>query len=241
MDGSAPIRGGVPVCFPQFNQRSPALKLPKHGFARALPWTFLAEQPHPSFELKSNDFTKTLWAFDFVTRLSFELETTDAANHLTVRWSVENSGDEPFAFTGALHTYLKIESLETASLIGLQGQSEWDALQDPSLQKPQTVGPESIRFSAEFDRVYTAVPSSQVLTLASLERTLNITQSDSLAHTVVWNPHRQLCAALADMPDDGYQSMLCVEAAQVFNPISVAPGQTWQGWQQFSLAQVTAG
>ena len=38
-DGRAAIRGGIPVCFPQFNQRG---DLPKHGFVRNRPWALLA-------------------------------------------------------------------------------------------------------------------------------------------------------------------------------------------------------
>ena len=40
-DGSAPIRGGIPVCFPQFGGLG---DLPKHGFARTREWTVAGQR-----------------------------------------------------------------------------------------------------------------------------------------------------------------------------------------------------
>jgi glucose-6-phosphate 1-epimerase len=37
------------------------------------------------------------------------------------------------------------------------------------------------------------------------------------------------------MPTDGFQRMLCVEAAQVWRPVEVAAGETWQGWQRLTV------
>ena len=37
-DGAA-IRGGIPVCFPQFADQGP---LPMHGLVRTVPWTLMA-------------------------------------------------------------------------------------------------------------------------------------------------------------------------------------------------------
>jgi glucose-6-phosphate 1-epimerase len=223
-DGITPIRGGVPVCFPQFNLRG---SLPKHGFARTLPWVLVATAPHPCFELCSNANTRQLWPFDFVMRLSFEL--TD--NSLRMVWSVGNTGVDSLSLTGALHTYLRVDAIEHAVLRGLQGQIQWDAVLDKSLTQRTTVGNTPLRFHSEFDRVYTAPPSNAPLRLEDGERAIHIAQSDSLAHTVVWNPHAALCRQIADLPDDGYQHYVCVEAAQVLSPITVPAGDTWTGWQ----------
>ena len=53
---------------------------------------------------------------------------------------------------------------------------------------------------------------------------------------VVWNPWVDRCAQLADMPPDDWRQMLCVEAAAVDKPISVAPGEEWYGRQTLVVA-----
>jgi glucose-6-phosphate 1-epimerase len=210
-DGTTPIRGGVPICFPQFNMRG---SLPKHGFARTLPWALVATEPHPCFELCSSADTRQLWPFDFAMRLSFEM----SANSLRMLWSVRNTGVDAFSFTGALHTYLRVDSLDATMLHGLQDSP--------------------LVFISEFDCVYPAPPSGSSIQLEDGKRIINITQSDSLAHTVVWNPYSELSKTIADLPDDGFKHMLCVEAAQVLTPVVVPTGDTWTGWQQLTLLRI---
>ena len=48
---------------------------------------------------------------------------------------------------------------------------------------------------------------------------------------VVWNPWAERCAALPDMPDDGYRRMLCIEAAAIGKPVSLKQNETWLGRQ----------
>ena len=85
----------------------------------------------------------------------------------------------------------------------------------------------------EFDRVYAAAP--QGYELQDGPHTLLIEQDMDWTQTVVWNPGAAKCAALADMPADGWQHMLCVEAAQVYEPVGIAPGDFWQGAQRLRV------
>src|SRR5205823_1519128 len=67
------IRGGVPVIFPQFASEGP---LPKHGFARNLPWQFVSCTPHGSdraaatLRLDASAATKAIWPHAFQAELT---------------------------------------------------------------------------------------------------------------------------------------------------------------------------
>ncbi len=226
MNGQAAIRGGIPVCFPQFNQRG---DLPKHGFARNQSWTVKppvleADKAHLVLSLSDSAATRQWWDQAFEVLLLIEL----TSGALQVELAVRNIDSKPLSFTGALHTYLAVNDVAQARLLGLGGMAEWDAVID----RHATAAPE-LRFVGEFDRVYSA--AAQGYELQDGPHTLSIEQDMDWAQTVVWNPGAAKCAALADMPFDGWQHMLCVEAAQVYEPIRIAPGDFWQGAQRLSV------
>lgn len=236
-DGATAIRGGMPVCFPQFNQRG---NLPKHGFARNLAWRCvpeLSQGVEKVFELLANPNTLAMWPFQFRALLSVLL----TAGELKVQLQVENLGEHTLSFTGALHTYLSVNHLDQVSLHGQAQQAEWDAVLD---SHHQCSG--ELKFNTEFDRVYdvnnqnqnqnlTQPPIQPTWTLQDGHDALKISQSNSWGQSVVWNPGAEKCSQLKDMPNDAYQRMLCVEAARVTSSIQVQPAQTWAGWQRFTL------
>lgn len=231
-DGQAAIRGGVPVCFPQFNQRGP---LPKHGFARNLPWRIAPEPGDGAtlvLALSDDESTRRLWPVQFELRLQVAL----APSRLRIALVARNTGDAPWSFTAALHTYLHVDDAAEARLDGLQGRPRWDAVRDERFVESSP----ALRFGEEFDSVFTAVPGAG-LTLVQPAGRLAVTQSDTCPETVVWNPGPALSQRLADMPDDGWRHMLCVEAASIDAPVPLAPGARWEGWQELRVLPASAG
>ena len=227
MDGQAAIRGGIPLCFPQFNQRGP---LVKHGFARHLPWApgpvrVEGSEIFAGFCLTQSEATLAVWPHTFASRLAVRL----GPGRLQLDFSVHNTGAAALCFTLALHSYLRVSDITGVRLEGLDGQPVWDSV--TGRDACQT-GP--LRFTEEFDRVYQAAAGPLVLNDSA--RKLRIAQSPNFGQTVVWNPGPARCATLADMPPGGYQHMLCVEAAQVDAPVDLAAGASWTGWQTLTVA-----
>jgi len=138
---------------------------------------------------------------------------------------VANPGDAPLAFTGALHSYLRVTQVEDVSLEGLRGYDYRDATAGDRIVRE--TGSELL-VEAETDRAYFGARRPLLLKAANLS--LGIAQ-EGFPDVVVWNPWVEKCAAIEDMPDNDWRHMLCVEAAVAKTPVTVAPGEEWYGRQ----------
>ncbi len=228
-DGQSAIRGGIPVCFPQFNQRGP---LVKHGFARLSHWQADAASPSGedgaqiSLRLTDSEASRAVWPHAFEAVLTVELRP----GALRVELAVHNRGRQDLSFTAALHGYLRVAQAEQASLHGLEGLSYWDA----AAAQPDTHVTQQgcVSFGAETDRVYPRAAAALQLQ-GSGRPWLQLAQDASWSETVVWNPGPALCATLKDMEADSWQQMLCVEAAAIDAPVALGPDQRWKAAQTF--------
>jgi glucose-6-phosphate 1-epimerase len=221
------VRGGVPVIFPQFNQRGP---LPRHGLVRSRSWQAAESTVRGGAAIGVLRITD-----DLATRVhwkqGFEAELTVVAGgkSLEIELAVTNTGDTPFAFTAALHTYLRCNELLKAQLEGLQDRPYKDFLLKADGQQWGDV----LTFVGAIDRIYHG--ASAPLTLRELGRRTRIAMS-GFEDVVVWNPGDDGVQQLADMPDADWRRMLCVEAALIRQPAHLAPGEEWAGMQTLSVA-----
>lgn len=217
-DGKAAIRGGIPVIFPQFSDRG---LLPKHGFARTSPWTFAGIENDTAVFALEGSGSDPAWPHAFALRLRIALTATQ----LIVTLAIENTGHAAFAFTAALHTYLRVENIADAAIEGLQGCDYEDSANGGTLHRQHDY---DVTFHGEVDRIYNDVVAP--LELVDGHHRLAIEQ-DGFGDVIVWNPGEHLCARIADLAPDDWTRFACAEAGQVLAPVVLAPGERWEGTQ----------
>jgi glucose-6-phosphate 1-epimerase len=212
------------VIFPQFASEGP---LPKHGFARTSAWTLADERKEPdgsavaSFILASSAQTQAIWAASFLATLTVRVH----GSTVRVELDVANTGAEAFAFTAALHTYLRVHDVRQTVLVGLRG----TRYRESGAPGVFTVDDDdSLRIVGEVDRVYVDAPRR--LVMREPDRELAIVAA-GFRDVVVWNPGAERAAELKDMEPGGESRMLCVEAGAVQNPIRLHPDDRWSGSQ----------
>jgi len=222
VNGSS-VRGGVPVIFPQFNARGP---LPRHGLVRSRSWEAtesVVRDGHAIGVLRFTDdiATRVHWKHGFEAELTVSL----AGKEIDIELAVTNTGDTPFEFTAALHTYLRCNELLKVQLEGLQNRGYEDFLNGGVAGEQWG---DVLTFVGAIDRIYHNVNGP--LTLRELGRRTSIAMS-GFDDVVVWNPGDDGVQQLADMPDEDWRRMLCVEAARIREPVHLLPGEDWAGMQ----------
>ncbi|MGD0892930.1 MAG: D-hexose-6-phosphate mutarotase [Terracidiphilus sp.] len=219
-DGRA-IRGGIPICFPWFRAKADDSKAPAHGFVRTKEWQLDSvtanEDRSVTVDLstESDETTRRLWPHEF--RL---IHRITIGKTLRLELIVRNTGSVPLRFEEALHTYFRVSDAQAVRVHGLDRFAFLDNT-DGNREKTQTG---DLVFKAATDSAYINAHGAAALIDPALHRTLR-TEKENSATTVVWNPWQQGAAALADLGDEEWRQMACVEASNILSSVvSLGPG-----------------
>lgn len=198
------IRGGIPVCWPWCGR----IGTPPHGFARNSAWQLLdhEESEHAvaiRLKLTATKETRAIWPHDFSAVLTFTMGET-----LRIDLEMTNTGDSPWQWSGALHSYFNIAQAAETRITGA-GTSYTDSLQD----NLPCESSEALVINQSIDRVYTAPDKTIAIHDQGNQRIIHV-RNNGHNSAVIWNPWKELCSGMEDMPDDGYETMVCVEATR---------------------------
>ena len=231
-DGRA-IRGGIPICFPWFRAKADDPQAPAHGFVRTREWrldSVTREEDDAvvvTCSTKSDALTRRWWPHEF--RL---VHRVTIGRTLGLELTVTNTGAALLSFEEALHTYFRVDGAENVRVRGLDQVTYLDNT-DGNREKIQAG---DVVFGGATDNAYLNAHGAVELVDPVTHRTLR-TDKENSATTVVWNPWQQGAASLADLGDDEWQRIACVEASNILGTaVSLAPGQQHTMRATLSLA-----
>ncbi|MDY6804310.1 MAG: D-hexose-6-phosphate mutarotase [Cyanobacteriota bacterium] len=224
------IKGGVPVCWPWFGPDPEGLGRPSHGFVRNRLWNVLATETTAEGEVKvklglaETAETREIWPQAF--EVAMEISVGDS---LTVELITRNTGvrealrmqHRAFSITQALHTYFNVGDIDRVKVLGLE-EIEYVDKTDNGAKKTQKG---AVTISSEVDRIYTNVPNELVIEDAALGRRILISSTGSKT-AVVWNPWVEISAKMADLEDEDYKRLVCVETANAAEDVVEVPASS---------------
>ena len=207
------IRGGVPLCFPWFGAHATDPDAASHGFARVADWSLESAEEDGEdvvvvLALADSPTTRaSAWPHPFRATLAVTIGA-----RLVLALRVENTGDAPVTYEEALHTYLAVGDVRRIAVTGLEGNRYIDKVAGAA--EPVAATGDAVRLTGETDRIYLdTAGTTTVDDPATGQRTT--VAADHAATTVLWNPWADKAAALADLRDDEWTGMVCVETSNV--------------------------
>jgi glucose-6-phosphate 1-epimerase len=219
------IKGGIPVCWPWFGSDPEGKGRPTHGFVRNRDWQVLGATQQDDgatsvrLGITPDEAIRALWPHPF----ELTLEIT-VGRSLVLTLCSFNPDTVPLTITQGLHSYFRVGDVSRTRVLGLEGKSYIDKM-DAGAVKTQE-GPVTI--GGEVDRIYTGVDRELVIDDPAFGRRIRIA-SEGSASAVVWNPWAATAAAMADLGDEEYTGMLCVETTNAGpDAVQIIPGENYR-------------
>lgn len=218
-----PKRGGIPICFPWFGPHKTDADKPQHGFARLMNWNVVETKAQPSGEtilrlqLCSSEKTKAFWAHEFCAELEITVGKT-----LTVTLNVSNTSSESFEYSCALHSYFNLSAIGNLAIEGLHNTKYHNQLAPGDFVQEEKM----LKIQKAETRHYYDTESTCVIYDEVFGRKIVVEKKGSKV-TTVWNPWEETCSKIDDMPDDAYQTFVCLETVNAFeDTIQLAAGES---------------
>lgn len=214
-DGKA-IKGGAPICWPWFGPDPEGKGRSGHGFVRNRGWNVKATETLPNGDIKvivgldDTPETQAIWPHSFSLRQEIVI-----GESLTLSLISRNTGNEAFSITQAFHTYFKVGDISRTKVLGLADCEYIDKVGGSNAQKKQSG---DVTIDAEVDRIYLNVGNTLTIVDAALNRRIQITSQGSKT-AVVWNPWEKIAKDMADLEDDDYKRLLCVETTNAADDV----------------------
>lgn len=239
LDGSKPVRGGIPIVFPCFGPpiHPEHSRLPQHGFARSEPWKFdsvvMDNDAGVSVRLTLEPTSSIAAKYDRPFHLAYVL--TLAEHQLSTDLHVTNTSTSPdnLEFQALFHNYI-LSPVDQVLISPLQNVRHYDKTavteEERNLAKVESrLGVDVRKFT---DSIYEDAPQKYDVTWpgGGLE-----IKTNALKDVVIWNPQKDAGSRMADMEHAGWERFVCVEPGFVRGFVEVEPGKTWIGQQVLSV------
>ncbi|KAG8905431.1 hypothetical protein FRB99_008977 [Tulasnella sp. 403] len=232
LDGTKPIRGGIPIAFPFFGPPSkPEHKtMGQHGFARNSVWTFAGIVMNNDagvsvrFRLDPNDEIKAVFPHPF----SLEYVVTLAAHQLSTDLHVSNTSEtETLTHQALLHTYFACDA-SAVTVSPLKGLTLVDKTKNYAEYVEER---DEVDVVAYTDAVYKNAGGNYTIKYPG--GGIHI-KTVGFKDVVVWNPREEAGRAIGDMEEGGWNKYICVEPGMASYWNEIPPGGKWIGQQVLS-------
>jgi glucose-6-phosphate 1-epimerase len=254
LDGSRPIRGGIPVVFPIFGPPGEHDgSMPQHGFARCNFWKLekivndLASST-AFYSLQFKDVTQGLGENNTWSKSQAALDGTDCSleyevhledKQLTTSLIIKNTGSDAFNFNCLLHNYFAVDNaaaLDAAKthIDGLGGYAINDKILGDNPRVQSYDEPVVVGAAQEIDAVLDPPEGHHIVRVMiaagtttpniCLEAAGQVNNEVTSVSCVVWNPGKTKAEAMSDFGSDQYTDMICVEPGLLGHQPLLNPG-----------------